>query len=58
MCVLARLTHAKFQKLACACLVACNFDLRMWASDTCDTQEMHVTSSQVAFGLPHYTYVM
>ena len=32
MRVLARLMHAKLQKLACAHTVACDFGVRMWDS--------------------------
>ena len=52
--VLARLTHAKLQKLVCARTVACNFILYMW--DSQHTQHTIDTCYELALGLPHYTY--
>ena len=52
-CVLACLTHAKLQKLACACTVAHNFGMCMWDSKrTRHTRDAH---HELALGLPHYT---
>ena len=51
--VLARLTHVKLQKLACARTVAHNFGVRMWASE--HTQHMINARHELALGLPHYT---
>ena len=53
MCVLARLTHAKLQKLACVCTFARNFGVRIW-----DSKHMWHTRDarhELALGLPHYT---
>ena len=51
--VLARLTHAKLQKLACACTVAHSFGVRMRNSKhTRHTRDAH---HELALGLPHYT---
>ena len=48
-----RHTRVKLQKLACARTVACNFDVRTWASE-----HMRYTRNarhELALGLPHYT---
>ena len=51
--VLACLTHAKLQKLACACTVACDFDLR--TRDSKHAQHMRDACHELTVGLPHYT---
>ena len=48
--VLAHLTRAKLQKLACACTVARDFAVRTW--DSKHTTDAH---HELALGLPHYT---
>ena len=51
--MLARLTHAKLQKLACACTVACDFGMNTWDSKhTRHTRDAH---HKLTLGLPHYT---
>ena len=51
--MLARLTHAKLQKLAGACTVAHDFDVRTWYSKhPRHTRDAH---HKLAPGLPHYT---
>ena len=52
-CVLARLTHEKLQKLACARTVACNFGVHTW--DSKHTQHTRDTHHEFALGLPHFT---
>ena len=53
MCMLASLMCAKFQKLACAHSVACNFGMRRWATEhTRLTRDAH---HELTLGLPHYT---
>ena len=50
--MLARLMHAKLQKLACAHTVAHDFGMRMWDSKhTRHTRDAH---HELALGLPHY----
>ena len=51
-CALARLTRVKLQELACARTVACNFGLRMWASE--HTRHTRNARHELALGLPHY----
>ena len=51
--VLACLTHAKLQKLACACTVACDFGVHMW--DSKHTRHTRGACHELALGLPHYT---
>ena len=51
-CVLARLTRAKLQKLACACTVACEFGVCTW--DSKHTQHTRDAHHELALGLPHY----
>ena len=53
MRVLARLTIVKFQKLACARTVACNFGMRTWASE--HTRHTKNARHELALGLSHYT---
>ena len=53
MCVLARLTCAKLQKLACACTIARDFGMRMW--DSKHTRHTRGACHKLALGLPHYT---
>ena len=53
MPVLARLTHVKLQKLACACTVACNFGVHMQASE--HTRHTRNARHELALGLSHYT---
>ena len=53
MRVLARLTRVKLQKLACARTVACNFGVRMLASE--HTRHTRNARHEHALGLPHYT---
>ena len=53
MCVLAHLTYAKFQKLACACTVGHNFCVHTRDSEY--TQHMRDTHYELTLGLPHYT---
>ena len=50
--VLARLTRAKFKKLACARTVASDFGVRTW--DSKHTQHTRDARHELAFGLPHY----
>ena len=53
MRVLARLTHAKLKKLACARTVACDFGVRVRDSKhTCHTRDAR---HELALCLPHYT---
>ena len=52
--VLACLTYVKLQNLACACTVARNFGMRMWASE--HTRHTRNARHELALGLPHYTY--
>ena len=52
--VLARLTLAKLDKLACARTVACNFGMR--TQDSKHTQHTRDACHKLTFGLPHYTY--
>ena len=51
--VLARLTRAKLQKLACAHTVAHDFD--MHTRDSKHTQHTRDARHELALGLPHYT---
>ena len=51
--VLARLTSAKLQKLACACTVACDFGMHTW--DSKHTWHTRDTCHKLTLGLPHYT---
>ena len=51
-CVLACLTHAKLQKLACARTVACDFGVYM--RDSKHTSHMRDARHELALGLPHY----
>ena len=51
--VLACLMHAKDQKLACACTVACNFGMHTWDSEC--TQHTRDACHELALGLPYYT---
>ena len=53
MCVLARLTHVKLQKLACAHTVVRNFGVRTWVSE--HTRHTRNARHELALGLPHYT---
>ena len=53
MCVLARLTHAKLQKLVCAPTVASDFGMR--TRDSKHTQHTRDARHDLALGLPHYT---
>ena len=53
MCVLARLTRVKLQKLACARTVACNFGVRTRASE--HTRHTRNSRHELALGLPNYT---
>ena len=53
MRVLACLTHAKLQKLACARTVACDFGVRTW--DGKHTQHTRDAHHELALSLPHYT---
>ena len=53
MHVLARLTHAKLQKLACACIVAHDFGMRTW--DSKHSRHTSDARRELALGLPHYT---
>ena len=50
--MLARLMHAKLQKLSCACTVACDFGVRMW--DSKHTRHTRDARNELALGLPHY----
>ena len=51
--MLARLTHAKLQKLVCARTVACDFGMRTWDSKhTGHTRDAH---HELTLGLSHYT---
>ena len=50
--VLAHLTHAKLQKLACARTVACHFGVRTW--DSKHMRHMRGARHELALGLPHY----
>ena len=50
--VLACLTHAKLQKLACACTVAHNFGVCVQNSEC--TQHMRDACHELTPGLPHY----
>ena len=51
--MLARLTHAKLKKLACARTVARDFGVRTRDSKhTCHTRDV---CHELALGLPHYT---
>ena len=52
-CVLAHLTCAKFEKMACACTVACNFSILIW--DSKHTQRTRDAHHELALVLPHYT---
>ena len=53
--MLARLMRAKLQKLACACIVTRNFDMRTW--DSKHTRHTRDACHELALanGLPHYT---
>ena len=51
--MLACLTHAKLQKLACACTGARNFGMRTQESK--DTRHTRDACHELALGLPHYT---
>ena len=52
MLVLACLTHAKLQKLACAHTVACDFGVCTWDSKLMrHTRDAH---HKLTLGLPHY----
>ena len=53
MHVLAHLTHAKIQKLACACTVACDFG--MHTQNNKHTGHMRNARHELVLGLPHYT---
>ena len=52
--MLARLTHAKLQKLACARTVA--YDFGMHTRDSKHTQHMRDAHHELALGLPHFMY--
>ena len=51
--MLARLTRAKLQKLACVRTVALNFGVHMW--DSKHMQHTRDARHELALGLPHYT---
>ena len=51
--MLARLTHVKLQKLACAHTVVHNFGVRMW--DSKHTRHTRDARHELALGLPYYT---
>ena len=51
--MLARLTRAKLQKLACACTVARDFGMRTW--DSKHTQHTRDSCHELTLGLSHYT---
>ena len=51
--MLARLTHAKLKKLACARTVAHDFGMRM--RDSKHTRHTRDARHELALGLPHYT---
>ena len=51
--VQAHLTHAKLQKLACACTVACHFTAHM--QDSKHMRHTRDASHELTLGLPHYT---
>ena len=53
MRVLARLMHAKLQKLACACSFAHDFGMRM--CDSKYTWHTRYSHHELALGFPHYT---
>ena len=53
MRVLARLTHVKLQKLACARTAACNFGACTRASE--HTRHTRNARHELALRLPHYT---
>ena len=55
MRVLARLTHAKLTKLACARNVARNFGVHTW--DSKHTRHTKDACHEFALGLLHYTCV-
>ena len=52
MCVLAHLTRAKLQKLACTHTVACNFGMR--TRDSKHTRHTRDACHELSLGLPHY----
>ena len=51
--MLAHLMHAKLQKLACTCTVACDSGVRM--QDSKLTRHTRGACHELALGLPHYT---
>ena len=51
--MLARLAHAKLQKLACARTVACDFDMR--TQNNKHTGHTRNACHELVLGLPHYT---
>ena len=51
--MLAHLTSAKLQKLACTCTVACDFGMHTQGNK--NTQHMRDARHEFALGLPHYT---
>ena len=51
--MLARLTHAKLKKLACACTVARDFGMHM--RDNEHTRHTRDARHELAFRLPHFT---
>ena len=51
--MVARLTHAKFQKLVCAHTVAHDFGMCM--RDSKHTQHTRDACHELVLGLPHYT---
>ena len=53
MCVLACLTRAKLQKLACACTVARDFGMHMW--DNKHMQHTRDARHEFALDFSHYT---
>ena len=54
-CVLARLTHSKLQKLACACTVACDFGMCTRVSKC--TRHTGDARHELALDLSHYVHV-
>ena len=50
--MLARLTHAKLQKPACARTVARDFGMHMW--DSKHTRHTRDARHKLTLGLPHY----
>ena len=53
-CVCAHLPCVKLKKLACTCTTACNFGVRMIASEPM----LHTSDAchELTLGLPHYMY--